>query len=106
MNKPQKRYDAQFKRDAVELLLTSGKPLKRLADELGVCDVTLRSWRNRHLAKAEPIESDGKKVSAAQLANELRRVQKELQTANRRNEILKKALGILSEEPLQKDLPS
>jgi len=33
-------------------------------------------------------------------------VQKELQTANRRNEILKKALGILSEEPLQKDLPS
>jgi transposase len=106
MNKPQKRYDAQFKRDAVELLLTSGKPLKRLADELGVCDVTLRGWRNRHLAKAEPIESDGKKVSAAQLANELRRVQKELQTANRRNEILKKALGILSEEPLQKDLPS
>jgi len=106
MNKPQKRYDAQFKRDAVELLLTSGKPLKRLADELGVCDVTLRSWRNRHLSKTEPIENDGKKVSAAQLVNELRRVQKELQTANRRNEILKKALGILSEEPLQKDLPS
>jgi transposase len=106
MNKPQKRYDAQFKRDAVELLLTSGQPLKRLADELGVCDVTLRSWRNRHLSKAEPIERDGRKVSAAQLADELRRVQKELQTANRRNEILKKALGILSEEPLQKDLPS
>ena len=106
MNKPQKRYDAQFKRDAVELLLTSGKPLKRLAEELGVCDVTLRDWRNRHLSKAEPIENDGKKVSAAQLANELRRVQKELQTANRRNEILKKALGILSEDPLQKDLPS
>ena len=106
MNKPQKHYDAQFKRDAVELLLTSGKPLKRLADELGVCDVTLRSWRNRHLAKVEPIENDGKKVSVAQLANELRRVQKELHVANRRNEILKKALGILSEEPLQKDLPS
>jgi transposase-like protein len=39
------------------------------------------------------------------LAQELRRVQKELQTANRRNEILKKALGILSENPLQEDLP-
>lgn len=106
MTKPWKHYDAQFKRDAVELLLTSGKPLKRLAHELGVCDVTLRDWRDRHLVKTEPIETDGKKVSAQQLALELRRVQKELQTANRRNEILKKALGILSEDPLQKDLPS
>jgi transposase len=106
MNKPQKRYDAQFKRDAVELLLTSGKPLKRLAEELGICDVTLRSWRNQQLAKAEPIETGGKRVSAQQLAQELRHLQKELQTANRRNEILKKALGILSEDPLQKGLPS
>jgi transposase len=102
---PPKRYDAEFKRDAVTLLLTSGKQLKVLAEELGVSDVTLRSWRNRHLAKAQPIEQDGKKVSAHQLALELRRLQKELEIANRRNEILKKALGILSEDPLQKDLP-
>jgi transposase len=106
MKKPMKRYDAQFKRDAVDLLLSSGKPLKVLAVELGVNAVTLRDWRDRHLAKAAPIEKDGKKVSAHQLAQELRRVQKDLEIANRRNEILKKALGILSEDPLQKDLPS
>jgi transposase len=106
MNKPLKRYDATFKRDAVELLLTSGKPLKVLAVELGVCDVTLRNWRDRHLQKAEPIETDGKKLSAQQLAMELRRAQKELAVANRRNEILKKALGILSQEPLANDMPS
>ena len=63
MKKPPKRYDATFKRDAVELLLTSGKPLKALAIELGVCDVTLRNWRDRHLQKTEPIEADGKKLS-------------------------------------------
>ena len=105
MKKPMKRYDATFKRDAVELLLTSGKPLKVLAVELGVCDVTLRNWRDRHLQKTEPIETDGKKLSAQQLAQELRRAQKELQIANRRNEILKKALGILSQEPLANDMP-
>lgn len=105
MKKPLKRYDATFKRDAVELLLTSGKPLKVLAVELGVCDVTLRNWRDRHLKKTEPIETDGKKLSAQQLAQELRRAQKELQIANRRNEILKKALGILSQEPLANDMP-
>ena len=105
MNKALKRYDGDFKREAVDLLLTSGKPLKALAVELGVCDVTLRSWRDRHLAKAKPIETDGKRISAHQLAQELRRTQKELQIANRRNEILKKALGILSQEPLPNDLP-
>ena len=105
MKKPLKRYDATFKRDAVELLLTSGKPLKVLAVELGVCDVTLRNWRDRHLQKTAPIETDGKKLSAQQLALELRRAQKELAVANRRNEILKKALGILSQEPLANDMP-
>jgi transposase len=105
MKKPFRRYDATFKRDAVELLLTSGKPLKALAIELGVCDVTLRNWRDRHLQKTSPIETDGKNLSAQQLAQELRRVQKDLQIANRRNEILKKALGILSQEPLVNDMP-
>jgi transposase-like protein len=76
-----------------ELVLASGKPLKRLAAELGVCDVTSRDWRDWHLAKTEPIETDGKKLSAHPLAQEPRRVQKELHIAKRRNEILKKSLG-------------
>jgi transposase-like protein len=105
MRKPNQRYDATFKRDAVELLLTNGKPLKALAVELGVCDVTLRHWRDRHLAKTQPIETDGKKISAHQLAQELRQTQRELQIANRRNEILKKALGIVSQDPLPNDMP-
>ena len=105
MRKPPKRYDATFKRDAVDLLLSSGKPLKALAVELGVCDVTLRNWRDRHLAKTQPIETDGKKISAQQLAQELRKTQRDLQLANRRNEILKKALDIVSQDPLQNDTP-
>ena len=106
MNKTTKRYDAQFKLDAVELLLKSDKPLKVLAQELGISDVTLRSWRNRHLKKIEPIERDGKKIPVQQLLMEIRELQKELALANRRNEILKKAMGILAEDPLQKGLPS
>lgn len=105
MNRTTKRYDAAFKKDAVELLLSSGKPLKVLARELGICDVTLRGWRDRHLTKTQPIEADGQRLSGKQLAHELRRLQKELAHANRRNEILKKALGILSQEPLADDMP-
>lgn len=105
MRKPPKHYDEAFKRDAVELLLTSGKSLKALATELGVSSPTLRDWRDRHLAKTEPVEKDGKKISAQQLAMELRQAQRELQIANRRNEILKKALGIVSQDPLHNDMP-
>jgi transposase len=105
MTKPLKRYDAIFKRDAVELLLTSGKPLKVLAVELGISAVSLRDWRNRHLAKTQSIETDGQQLSAQQLAMKLRRTQQELAVANRRNEILKKALGILSQEPQPNDMP-
>jgi len=37
----QRRYDKEFKRNAVELLLNSGKPLKPLARELGVSGATV-----------------------------------------------------------------
>ena len=89
----------------VALVLSLGGILDPLAIDLGVSDVTLRNWRDRHLAKTEPIETDGKKVSAHQLAQELRKTQRELQIANRRNEILKKALGIVSQDPLPNDSP-
>jgi transposase len=105
MRKPPKHYDAAFKRDAVELLLTSGKSMNALAAELGISEVTLRKWRDRHLAKTEPLEKEGKKISAQELALELRKAQRELQIANRRNEILKKALGIVSQDPLHNDMP-
>ncbi|MGI6460923.1 MAG: transposase [Candidatus Hydrogenedentales bacterium] len=35
-------YDEEFKRDAVELLLSGAKGLKPLARDLGVCPATLR----------------------------------------------------------------
>ncbi|MCP4645076.1 MAG: transposase [bacterium] len=40
-----RRYDEEFKRNAVELLLGGGHDLKPLARELGVCPTTLREWR-------------------------------------------------------------
>ncbi|MGI6458737.1 MAG: transposase [Candidatus Hydrogenedentales bacterium] len=40
-----RNYDEEFKRDAVELLLSGAKELKPLARDLGVCPATLRGWR-------------------------------------------------------------
>ena len=94
-----KRYDKEFKRDAVELLLRSGKPLKPLAKELGVSDTSLRVWRDAYWGKLEG-GSDGSsgELTAHEMAEEIRRLRKEVDTLRRQREILKKALGILSEQ--------
>jgi len=41
---PQKPYPAQFKREAVELVGASGRPLAQIARELGVSTESLRLW--------------------------------------------------------------
>ena len=54
-----KQYDEAFRRRAVALLESSGRPLKELAAELGVTHWNLRDWtkkhgRNRPVAAATP----------------------------------------------------
>ena len=45
-NKPRgrRKFSAEFKRDAVELVRTSGKSIAQIADELGIYDSTIGNW--------------------------------------------------------------
>lgn len=43
MSRPSK-YPEQFRKDAVELVRTSDRPLRQVARELGVNHETLRNW--------------------------------------------------------------
>jgi transposase len=95
----QKRYDSEFKRDAVELLLRSGKPLKPLAKELGVSDTSLRLWRDTYFGKLEGgFRGTSGELTSHEMAEEIRRLRKEVDTLRRQREILKKALSILSDQ--------
>lgn len=97
----QKKYDAEFRQNTVDMVLTSGKSLKALSRELGVSDVTLRTWTNAHLKETEGLgdRSPGGKGGATpgDLVDEIRRLHKELDRVSRQRDILKKAMGILSE---------
>jgi transposase len=48
MNDKQRRarrqFTPEFKRDAVELVRTSGRPIAQIANELGIYDSTLGNW--------------------------------------------------------------
>lgn len=99
LNVYKKPYDDEFKRNCVDLLLTSGKPLKVLARDLGVSDTALRSWRDRYFEESE--KKDNRPPGGAtprEMADEIRKLRKELDRVTRQREILKKVMSILSEE--------
>ena len=45
MQKVQKIYTAEFKREAVRLVQTSGKSIAQVARELGISDTSIHQWR-------------------------------------------------------------
>lgn len=98
-------YDSEFRTEAVNLLLQSGRPLKRVADELGIAANSLRAWRDKALgrgrgAQAAPAQPGGRSEAApADPLAEIRRLQRENEYLRRQRDILKKAVSILSEDP-------
>ena len=105
MPKTRANYDADFRQEAVNLLLSSGRPLKRVAAELGISANSLRTWRDRALsngraAQAASPQAKGRSgAPVADAAAEIRRLQREVDYLRRQRDILKKAMSILSEDP-------
>jgi len=105
MTKPVRIITDEFRQEAVDLLLSSGRPLKTVAKELGISAKTLRTWRDiafgtGRAAKADPAQPGGRSgAPGADAAAEIRRLQREVEYLRRQREILKKAMSILSEDP-------
>jgi len=93
-----KRYDEEFRKDAVEMLINGDRSLRRLARELGVSPQTLHNWRNAYLGKKDSQPAKGI-PGVKQAYDELRRLRTENLVLKRQRDILKKALSILSEPP-------
>jgi len=58
MQKVQKTYTAQFKREAVRLAQTSGKPIAQVGRSLGSSDTSIQKFRKEraeHGKEADPV---------------------------------------------------
>jgi transposase len=97
MQKTQKTYTTEFKREAVRLAQTSGKPITHIARELGISDTSIHQWR-KELAEHGPEAFPGSGHQTAQ-EEELRRLKRELEVVKQEHDILEKALGIFSRNP-------
>ena len=97
MNEPKskrtrRQYDDEFRRNAVALCESSGRPLSEIAAELGVSHWNLRDWtKGRHRKRVVPP------ATAQEVQREMTRLRRENESLKARCDVLKKALGILAE---------
>jgi len=96
--KSQKRHSKAFRRQAVELLLT-GRTQSDLAQELCVGSSTLQRWKEEYLMDLSAQPADPQALPPQKMWEELQRLRKENQKLKLHQEILKKAMGILSDLP-------
>lgn len=94
MHKVQKTYTAEFKREAIRLMQTSGKPIAQVARELGISDTSLHQWRKELAAHgSEAFPGSGHQPA---LEEENRRLKRELERTRQERDILKKTVSIFS----------
>jgi len=97
MSKQRRQYTEEFKREAVELAATSGKPVKQLERELGLGDGCLRLWIRQTQQAGEQAFPGHGRLSAE--AAEQRALVRENQELRQQVEILKKAMAIFTQAP-------
>ncbi|MFF0746662.1 transposase [Streptomyces sp. NPDC004111] len=90
-----KRYTAEFKRDAIALVDSSGKTVTAVARELGISSESLRGWYRQ--AKADRGEGRPGELTTAE-REELRRLRKLAAEQARTIEVLRKAAVFFAKE--------
>ena len=100
-----RRFTDEFKREAVALWETSGRPQVDVASELGIMPTMLRRWQRQLQEGSGPPVSPAAKppvstmASPADQASEIARLRRELDRARMERDILKKAVGIFAAMP-------
>lgn len=103
MSQGRRQFTDEFKREAIALLASSGRPLLQIASELGISPSMLRNWRNRSEGRnagsaLRPIPAPAPH-SAPDSASEISRLRRENDRLRMERDILKKAVAIFSEPP-------
>lgn len=90
------RYTQEFKDSTIQLILNSEKSVPQIAKDLDVNDKTLYAWMRAYREKNNiPTPSEQSKES---LAEENRRLRRELAQVKKEREILKKAAAYFAKE--------
>jgi len=98
MGRPNK-YPDQFRRDALELVKTSGRPIAEVARSLGIAEGTLWNWV-RVARDADTRTVDPGALTESE-RDELRRLRKENIELQTDKEILRRAAAYFARETMR-----
>jgi transposase len=89
-----RKYDSEFKRDAVKLVLEGGRVASEVAKGLGINENVLYRWIKQY--REDPENAFPGKGKLKPEDEELRRLRRELADVKEERDILKKVVGIFS----------
>ncbi|BCS52036.1 transposase, partial [Geobacter sp. SVR] len=89
-----RKYDAEFKAEAVKLVLEDNRTIREVESSLGITHGVLKGWIRKHRDQQDPAIAS--QISAEA---ELKQLRKENEQLRREREILKKAVAIFSTDP-------
>jgi transposase len=95
-----KSYTREFKIRAVQLMEESSKPIRRVAEELGVSENNLYNWRKQLRERADKAFSNQPRLDENEL--EIRRLKARVSELEEEREILKKAAVFFAKEENQR----
>ena len=94
MGRPSK-YSPEFKRDAVALVHSTGRPVNQVARELGLSHETLRNWVKRD--RIDQGQGEPGELTISQL-EELRQLRRRVVELEAEREILRRAAAYFAKE--------
>jgi len=93
MSMSNRKYDEEFKEEAVRLVVDEGRTVRSVEKSLGITYGVLKGWVARHKQKTDPV------IKSKVLQEEkIRQLEKLLAQTTRERDILKKAVAIFSKE--------
>ena len=92
-----KRHDEEFKKETVRLVIQSDRPVKQIAEELGLNYWTIKEWVKKY-RKQEHTELVAKGIKLSP-EEEIKLLKRELADTAEERDILKKAMAVFSKKP-------
>ena len=92
-----RRYDPDFKREAVRMVIEEGLGIREVERNLGITHGVLKDWVQKHRNHQDAAFSARSAPESPEA--ELNRLRKENERLQRERDILKKAVAIFSTDP-------
>lgn len=86
-------YPDEFRREAVELVRSSDRPIPQIARELGCSDQALRNW-----VRQADVDHGRRPGVRSDEREELRRLRREVRVLREEREVLRKAAAFFAKE--------